>query len=133
MNLFKLTLLEGVTALVFLLSSPHAYAGNEACKVLTPEKFGEIMGYKAAINSASEGTCIYKGPGEAGGMLMIITDKAMPRTKDMLDAQGPTPFGKNGKLGYSYLKGTTLFSVGITGTDPAKVNALADEVKRNLK
>ena len=74
-----------------------------------------------------------KGAADAGGVLMIITDKATPQTKAMLARQGSTPFGDNGKLGYSYIKGTTLFSVGITGTDPAKVNALAEEVKRNLK
>lgn len=132
MHPFKLAL-SSASLLVFVLSASEAFADNYACKVLTAEKFSEIMGYKAKVNVESEGTCIYKGAGDAGGMLMIITDKATPQTKAMLDAQGPTPFGKNGKLGYSYLKGTTLFSVGITGTDPAKVNALADEVKRHLK
>ncbi len=133
MHPIKLATLSCVTLIVFVLFVSDAFADNDACKVLTAEKFSEIMGYKAKVNVASEGTCIYKGAGNAGGMLMIITDRATPQTKAMLAAQGPTPFGENGKLGYSYLKGTTLFSVGITGTDPAKVNALAEEVKRNLK
>ena len=41
--------------------------------------------------------------------------------------------GEPGNLGASFSKGTVLFSVGIKGTDPSKVKALAQEVKRNLK
>ena len=76
---------------------------------------------------------MYKGAGDAGGMLMIITEKATPQTIAMADGQGSTPQGKDGKLGATFSKGTVVFTVGITGTDPSKVNALAAEVKRNLK
>lgn len=133
MHPVKLATLSSVTLLAFVLFVSDASADNDACKILTAEKFSEIMGYKAKIEVASGAMCTYKGAGDAGGMLMIISEKATPQTKAMLAAQPPAPFGDNGKLGYSYINGTTLFSVGVTGTDPAKVNALADEVKRNLK
>lgn len=133
-NMHPVKLASSVVLFVFFLFVSDASADNEACKMLPVAKFSEIMGYNATVSAASERTCTYsKRPGEAGGMLMIITDKATAAHKARLSAQGPTPFGENGKLGYSYLQGTTLFWVGITGTDPAKVNALADEVKRNLK
>lgn len=133
MHPVKLATLSSVALFAFVLFVSDASADNNACKLLTAEKFSEIMGYRAKIEVASAGMCTYKGAGDAGGMLMIISEKATPQTKGMLAAQPPAPFGDDGKLGYSYIKGTTLFSVGITGTDPAKVNALADEVKRNLK
>lgn len=91
------------------------------------------MGYKATmVSGSSEAMCLYKGAGGGGGMLMIVTEQATPQVLAMADSQG-TPHGENGKLGASFSKGTVVFSVGITGTDPSKVNALAAEVKRNLK
>ena len=118
---------------MFVLSASTAYAGNDACKVLTAEKFSEIMGYNAKVSTSTEATCFYKGAGDAGGMLMITNEKATPQTLAMAERQGSTPQGDNGKLGATFSKGTVLFSVGITGTDPTKVRALAEEVKRNLK
>ena len=134
MHPFKLATLSNATVLVFVLSASDAFAGNDACKILTAEKFSEIMGYKAkiSVSVSGESMCNYKGAGDAGGMLMIVTEQATPQTIAMADSQG-TPQGKNGKLGASFSKGTVVFSVGITGTDPSKVNALAAEVKRNLK
>lgn len=133
MHPFKLTTLSSATVLVFVLSASDASAGNDACKILPAEKFSEIMGYKAKINVSTESMCTYKGSGDAGGMLMIITEKATPQTIAMADGQGSTPQGENGKLGATFSKGTVVFTVGITGTDPSKVIALAAEVKRNLK
>ena len=133
MHPFKLTTLPSAAVLVFVLSASDVYAGNDACKILPAEKFSEIMGYKARIDRSTESTCMYKGAGDAGGMLMIVTEKATPQTIAMADSQGSTPQGKDGKLGATFSKGTVVFTVGITGTDPAKVNALAAEVKRNLK
>jgi hypothetical protein len=133
MHPFKLAALSSATVLVLVLSASDAFAGNDACKLLPAGKFGEIMGYKATtVGGSSEAMCLYKGAGGAGGMLMIVTEQATPQTIAMADSQG-TPHGENGKLGASFSKGTVVFSVGITGTDPAKVNALAAEVKRNLK
>jgi hypothetical protein len=133
MHPFKLATFPTAAILVFALSASNASAGNDACKLLPAEKFSEIMGYAARINTSTESTCMYKGAGDAGGMLMIITEKATPQTIAMADGQGATPRGSNGKLGATFSKGTVVFTVGITGTDPAKVNALAAEVKRNLK
>lgn len=135
MHPFKLATLSSATVLVFVLSASDAFAGNDACKILTAEKFSEIMGYKAKINvsASAESMCNYKGAGDAGDMLMIITEKASPQTIAMADRQGSTPHGENGKLGATFSKGTVLFTVGTTGTDPSKLVALAAEVKRNLK
>ena len=130
----KLAPLWSATLLVFVLSASDAFAGNDACKILPPEKFGEIMGYKATtVSGSSEAMCLYKGPEGEGGMLMIVTEQATPQTIAMANGQGSIPHGNPGKLGASFSKGTVVFSVGINGTDPSKVNALAAEVKRNLK
>ena len=135
MRLSKVALLPGTAILVSAFSALSAFAGHDPCKALTAEKFGEIMGYKAKIDTAtSKGTtCNYRGPGDNGGMVMIITEQASPRTAAMADSQGSTPQGDNGTLGATFREGTIIFTVGITGTDPAKVGALAAEVKRNLK
>ena len=133
MQSFKLAAISSATVLVFVLSTSEAFAGNDACKVLPAEKFSEIMGYNAKVSVSTESTCLYKGAGDAGGMLMIINEKATPQALAMAERQGSSPRGDNGKLGATFSKGTILFSVGITGTDPSKVRALAEEVKRNLK
>ncbi len=121
------------TLLVLALSAPVAWAGNEACKVLTAEKFGEIMGYAARTTASSEAMCLYKGPGDAGGMLMIVTEQATPQVLAMANGPGSVPHGNPGKLGASFSKGTIVFSIGVAGTDPSKLIALAAEVRRNLK
>ena len=133
MHPFRLATLSSATVLVFVLSAADALAGNEACKVLTAEKFSEIMGYPAKITGSSEAMCLYKGAGDAGGMLMIVTEEATPQILAIANGQGSIPHGNPGKLGASFSKGTVVFEVGIKGTDPSKVNALAAEVKRNLK
>jgi len=51
----------------------------------------------------------------------------------MVNQQGSVPQGKFGKQGATFSKGTIVFTVGMTGTDPSRVNALATKVKRNLK
>ncbi len=133
MHSCHLTTLSGALALVLALTASDAIAGDDACKLLTAEKFGEIMGYTARITGSSEAMCLYKGAGDAGGMLMIVTETATPQILAMASGQGSIPHGNPRKLGASFSKGTVVFSVGISGTDPAKVFALAAEVKRNLK
>ena len=133
MRLSKLAFVVGAAVALVVAAASASATANDPCKVLTAGKFSEIMGYKAKINVSTESTCMYKGAGDAGGMLMIITEKATPQTIAMADGQGSTPQGKDGKLGATFSKGTVVFTVGITGTDPSKVNALAAEVKRNLK
>ena len=131
----KLALHLITAILVSAFSAANAFADHDPCKLLTAEKFGEIMGYKAKINAAmSKGTnCFYNGPGVNDGMVMIISEKASARLAAMAEGQGSTPHGENGHLGASFREGNVIFTIGITGTDPARVNALAAEVKRNLK
>jgi len=122
------------SVLVFLPCS--AFAGNDACTVLSAAKFSEIAGYKVDVNkqASNDTVCMYKGAGNAGGgILMIIDEAASPRKLEMVNQQGSVPQGKAGKLGATFSKGTIVFSVGMIGTDPSRVNALAAEVKRNLK
>jgi hypothetical protein len=133
MHPLKLATLSKSTVLVLALSAPVAWAGNEACKVLTAEKFSEIMGYAAKTTASSEAMCLYKGAGDAGGMLMIVTEEATPQVLAMANGPGSIPHGNAGKLGASFSKGTIVFSIGIAGTDASKITALAAEVKRNLK
>ena len=64
---------------------------------------------------------------------MIIDEAATLRKLEMVNQQGSVPQGKFGKQGATFSKGTIVFTVGMTGTDPSRVNALATKVKRNLK
>ncbi|MDQ6628225.1 MAG: hypothetical protein M3Z29_07230 [Pseudomonadota bacterium] len=135
MHSIELTFAKKMTFAMLVFPACSALAANDACTVLTAEKFGDIMGYKASINkqASTDTVCMYRGTGNAGGMLMIIDEAASPKQLDMLNRAGSVPQGKAGKLGATFSKGGIVFTVGITGTDPAKVNALAEEVKRNLK
>ena len=133
MHPFKLSTRSSAATLLSVLSATSAFAGTDACKLLTVDKFSEIMGYTARITGSSEAMCLYKGAGDAGGMLMIVSEEATPQMLAMANGQGSIPHGNPGKLGASFSKGTVVFSVGISGTDPSKIYSLAAEVKRNLK
>lgn len=133
MHPFKLATFSSAAILMCSLPVTGALAGTEACRLLTAEKFGEITGYKVKTNVSTETTCTYKGTGDEGGMLMIVTTKATPQTIAMVNGQGSSPQGRGGKLGGTFSEGTVVFTVGISGTDPSKVTALAAEVRRNLK
>ena len=76
---------------------------------------------------------MFKGSGTEGGILMILDEEASPEKLEMVNRQGSIPRGQPGKLGATYAKGRIVFSVGMSGTDPGKVAAIAAEVNRNLK
>ncbi len=124
------------TAVVSVILVPAAMAANDPCKVLTAEKFSQIMGYTATINKAgSTGTsCFYEGPEESGGQFMILTETASgPQADAMLNRPGSSPPPGSGLIGGAYRQGSVIFSVSIKSTDQAKLQALVAEVKRNLK
>ena len=52
-----------VSVLIAALSVPAFAAGNDPCKVLTAEKFSQIMGYTATIDKtgSNQTSCFYKG------------------------------------------------------------------------
>jgi len=106
---------------------------NEPCKVLTAEKFSQIMGYEASTSS-NETSCFYQGAEHAGGQFMILTETASgPGADAMLNHRGSSPPPESGLIGGTYRQGSIIFSVSIRSTDPAKLQALVEEVKRNLK
>jgi len=109
---------------------------NEPCKVLTAEKFSQIMGYEASTikTSSNETSCFYQGAEHAGGQFMILTETASgPGADAMLNHRGSSPPPESGLIGGTYRQGSIIFSVSIRSTDPAKLQALVEEVKRNLK
>ena len=111
-------------------------AGNDPCKVLTAEKFSQIMGYTATINKTASTpmTCFYQGPAQSGGQFMILTETASgPEADAMLNRRGATPPAGSGLIGGSYREGSIIFSVSIRSADQVKLQALIAEVKRNLK
>src|SRR6202043_2183835 len=64
-----------VMSAAFVIVAPSASAaGNDPCKVLTAEKFSQIMGYTASIikNASTATTCFYQGPHDSGGQFMIL-------------------------------------------------------------
>jgi len=94
------------------------------------------MGYEASTikTSSNETSCFYQGAEHAGGQFMILTETASgPGADAMLNHRGSSPPPESGLIGGTYRQGSIIFSVSIRSTDPAKLQALVEEVKRNLK
>jgi hypothetical protein len=110
--------------------------GNDPCKVLTAEKFSQIMGYTATINktASTQMTCFYQGPENSGGQFMILSETASgPQADAMVNRRGSAPPPGSGLIGGTYKQGNIIFSVSIKSTDQAKLDALVTEIKHNLK
>ena len=110
--------------------------GNAPCKVLTAEKYSQIMGYTATIDktASTQMTCFYQGPEHSGGQFMILTETASgPQADAMLKGRGSASPPGSGLIGGSYRHGSVIFSVSIRSTDQVKLQALVAEIKRNLK
>ncbi len=125
-----------VSVLIAALSVPAFAAGNDPCKVLTAEKFSQIMGYTATIDKtgSNQTSCFYKGPPKSGGQFMIFTETASGPQADAMPARrGSSPPAASGLIGGTYRQGSTIFSVSIRSTDQAKLQALVAEIKHNLK
>ncbi len=129
----RLTSVLATALLASLLGVATASAAHDPCKVLTAEQFGKIMGYAAAIDRTGSNAmhCFYTGPQHAGGQFTILSEEARPNAD--APRRGSAPPARSGLLGGAYQQGTVLFSLSIRTTDQAKVDALAAEVKRNLK
>jgi len=126
-----------VPAVALVVSAVFASAtGNDPCKVLTAEKFSQIMGYTATIDktASTQMSCFYQGSAHSGGQFMILTESAsVPQADAMLKMPGATPPPGSGLIGGSYRQGSIIFSVSIRSTDQAKLQALVAEIKHNLK
>jgi hypothetical protein len=139
MGLSKFAFVLNAAVILSALLVPAASAAatlNDPCKVLTAEKFSEIMGYTATIDktASTQMACFYKGPPQSGGQFMILTETASgPQADAMLKGRGSAPPAGSGLIGGSYRQGSVIFSVSIRSTDQAKLQALVAEVKRNLK
>lgn len=125
-------------AIVALLVVPAVSAfaaGNDPCKVLTAEKFGQIMGYTATVikPASTQMTCFYQGPAKSGGQFMILSETAAPHAADRFKGRGSTPPAGSGQIGGAYQQGSVFFSLSIKSTDQSKLEALVAEIKRNLK
>jgi hypothetical protein len=110
--------------------------GNDPCKVLTAEKYSQIMGYTATIDktASTQASCFYQGPPHSGGQFMILTETASgPQADAMLKGRGSAPPPGSGLIGGSYRQGSVIFSVSVRSTDQAKLQELVAEIKRNLK
>ena len=132
---FALAALASVFAAPAAFASP-AFVSNDPCKVLTAEKFSQIMGYTATIDKrgSTETNCFYQGPPHLGGQFTIITESASgPQADAMLNRRGSTPPAGSGLIGGTFRQGSILFSVSVRSTDKAKLDALVAEIKRNLK
>jgi hypothetical protein len=137
MRLSRLAFVVGAAIISSSLVVPSASAtGNDPCKVLTGEKFSQIMGYTATIDktASTQAACFYQGPAHSGGQFMILTETASgPQADAMLKRRGATPPAGSGLIGGSYKQGSVIFSVSIRSTDHAKLDELVAEIERNLK
>ena len=119
-----------------VLAAAPAPATHDACKVLTAETFGKIMGYAATTDrtASTAMSCFYKGPPDLGGQFTILTESATgPQADAMLNRRGSSPPPGSGLIGGTYREGSVLFSVSIRSTDKAKLEALVAEIRHNLK
>jgi hypothetical protein len=136
MRLSKLVFVLGVSVVFSALAASAAPTGNDPCKVLTAEKFSEIMGFTATIDktASTQMTCFYQGPAHSGGQFMILTETASgPQADAMLKRRGSTPPPGSGLIGGAYRQGSIIFSVSVKSEDQGKLEALVAEIKRNLK
>src|SRR6478672_8426818 len=126
-----------VVFLAFVVSAASAApTSNDPCKVLTAEKFGQIMGFAATIDktASSQMTCVYQGPTDSGGQFMILTETASgPQADALLKRRGSTPPPGSGLIGGAYRQGSIIFSVSVKSADQDKLEALVAEIKRNLR
>jgi hypothetical protein len=132
----KTALVMGATVAFVGLSVSALAAGNDPCKVLTAEKFSQIVGYTATLDKtgSNQMNCYYQGPNHSGGHFMILTESASgPQADAMLNRRGATPPAGSGLIGGAYKQGSIIFSVSIRSTDQAALQALVAEVRRNLK
>jgi hypothetical protein len=136
MRLSKFVCIAGAVVISSACLVPAALAaGNDPCKVLTGEKFSQIMGYTATIDkTASTPTaCFYQGAANSGGQFTILTETASgPQADAMLKSPGATPPADSGMIGGAYKQGSVIFSVSVKSTDQAKLQALVEEIKHNL-
>jgi hypothetical protein len=139
MRLSKLAFVLGAAFISSAFVVPAASAsatGRDPCKVLTAEKFSQIMGYAATIDktASTRASCFYQGPAHSGGQFMILTETASgPQADAMLKGRGSASPPGSGLIGGSYRQGSVIFSVSIRSTDQVKFQALVAEIKRNLK
>jgi hypothetical protein len=139
MRFSKLVVVVGASVVLsaFVVSAASAVTtANDPCKVLTAEKFSEIMGFTATIDktASTQMTCFYQGPAHSGGQFMILTETASgPQADAMLKRRGSAPPPGSGLIGGTYRQGSTIFSVSVKSTDQGKLEALVAEIKRNLK
>jgi hypothetical protein len=137
MRLSKFVFVLGTVILSSHLAPTFAAStGNDSCKVLTAEKFSQIMGYAATIDktASTPSNCFYQGPAHSGGQFMILTETASgPQADAVLNMRGSSPPPSSGLIGGSYRQGGVIFSVSIKSTDQAKLQALVAEIKHNLK
>jgi hypothetical protein len=139
MRLSKLVFVLGAAVISSAFVVPSAFAsatGNDPCKVLTAEKFSQIMGYTATIDktASTQASCFYQGPPHSGGQFMILTETGSgPQADAMLKGRGSAPPPGSGLIGGSYRQGSVIFSVSVRSTDQAKLQELVAEIKRNLK
>jgi hypothetical protein len=139
MRLSRLVSVLGASVVfsAFVVSAASAApTGNDSCKVLTAEKFSEIMGFTATIDktASNQMTCFYQGPAHSGGQFMILTETASgPQADAMLKRRGSTPPPGSGLIGGAYRQGSIIFSVSVKSADQGKLEALVAEIKRNLK
>jgi hypothetical protein len=99
-------------AVFVILPTFASAAGNDPCKILTAEKFSQIMGYTAAIikNAPTAMSCFYQGPQDSGGQFMILTDSASgPQVEAMLNRRGSSPPPGSGLIGGTYREGALSF------------------------
>jgi hypothetical protein len=136
MRLSKLAFVMAAAVVSLVLVATASGTGNDPCKVLTAEKFSQIMGYTATIDktASNQTSCFYQGPADSGGQVMILTENASgPQADAMLKGRGATPPAGSGLIGGAYRQGSILFSVSIRSTEQPKLQALVAEIKRNLK
>jgi len=93
MRLSNLAFVVGAAVAVEVSAASASALGNDPYKVLTAEKFSQIMGYTATIDktASTQMTCFYQGANHSGGQFMILTESAPePQADAMLEGRYAT-------------------------------------------
>src|SRR5437588_8841348 len=97
MRLCKLAFVLYAAVISSAFVFPEAFAAataHDPCKVLTVEKFSQIMGYKATLDKtgSNQTSCFYQGPADSGGQFTILTETASgPQADAMIQGPGSAP------------------------------------------
>lgn len=133
MRLLHIIFVASAVGMSPVLANAAMARTHDACKVLPAEAVAKILGNAVTTEGSTATSCFYNGPKGSGGQFQIMSESAAPNAAARMHAGGGSPPAGSGLIGGMYQEGAVLFSVSITSTDKAKLDAIVALVRANLK